>query len=99
MSWLYTPTPCRAAREGRGFPPGCPAHGSVRFAPCTLTVFPNGAEKYIAVPASIIARSPYISYAVFCLKKKIPSGSQASPTLGKNLSHTGQLMYSPLVYY
>src|SRR5437016_11346645 len=81
-----------------GFPPADDAHGSVRFAPALLTVFPKGAEKYIWVPASIIARSPYIPYPARMVMRPLPSGSQASPTRGKNLSHTGPLMYLPLVY-
>src|SRR2546427_8483964 len=84
-----------------GFPTGYwgVAHGSPRFGPrLLLVVFPNGAEKYIAVPASIIARSPYIPYAARMVVLPLPSGSQASPTLGKNFSHTGPLIYFPLVY-
>src|SRR6266581_1886501 len=90
--------PTRRDSVGMGFPPDCESQGSERVPPAALSLFPNGAEKYIWVPASIIARSPYIPYAARMVMRPLPSGSQASPTRGKNLSHTGPLMYFPLVY-
>ena len=73
-------------------------HGSGKSPPATLTRFPNGEEKYAAVPASIIARSPYIPKPARMVVRPLPSGSQASPTRGKNLAHTGPLKYLPLVH-